>query len=437
MIAPSSCLGKKEAIESDIINIRKDGKETFMTRKRHSYTDSWLSISVAVLTVFSTIMIGSANISSHDKVMMDVSLAVIKQIVFILISLAMYFIALRLFSFKRVRTWVVFALYVEGAALLATRFFGSVGGAYAWFQLPFGVTIQPSEFAKILIILTIATFMCDIRSKKIEKASALTRIPLTVMIIYGIIIVGWQSDLGSGFAFLAIGCICFLLPGHKRLKKTQFTVLILMLLVVVATMFFMSRTFEQFLLSEGVQQWLEGDGKLQHFLSRISYQFYRFISAGDPLWDRFGYSQELLNSLLGFTRGNIRGVGLGNSIQKFGYLASADADYIFPVIVEELGLLGIALVVVPYSIIYGALIRYALRVPTEKEKVVLIGTAAYLFVHMFLNIGGVSALIPLTGVPLLLVSRGGTSLMSIFILLGFCQNIIRGYNKSQDEDSSW
>lgn len=407
-------------------------------RHRKNGTDPWLSISMITLMIFSTIMIGSANISSRDTVLADVSYAVLKQLLFIVAAGICYFVALRMFSFKRVRVWIMVLLFIETVLLLITRLFGSVGGAYAWIQLPGGMTIQPSEFAKILIIMTVANYMCDIRNRRTVKASMMTATPLLTMALFGLLIILYQRDFGSGFAFLAIGFICFEIPGHKLLRKSQRFIFILMILTVAGTVFLMSGTFEKWLLSEGVQAWLDSDGTIPHLVSKISYQFYRFISAGDPLWDRFGYSQELLNSLLGIARGNVRGVGLGSSIQKFGYLASADADYIFPVIVEELGVLGIALVFVPYIIIYAVLISYAFKVQTEKEKVVLIGTASYLFVHMFLNIGGVSALIPLTGVPLLMVSRGGTSLMSVFFLFGVCQSIIRKHNNGKkDENNSW
>lgn len=405
-------------------------------KSRRAGTDRLISLSVAVLVVFSVIMIASANISSRDTVVRDVVMAVVKQLVFIVVGFVAYSFCLRFFSFKLVKSWIVFALLAETGALLLTRVFPAVGGAHAWIRLPGDVTIQPSEFAKILIILVIANFMCDIKNKRIVKPAALIRIPLWVMFIYALIIVIWQSDFGSGFAFLAIGCICFLLPNHKSLRVPQFIILLLMLAVVLATVFLMSSSFESWIRSEAVQSWLNSEKGIAKILSRISYQFYRFISAGDPLWDRFGYSQELLNSLLGIARGRIRGVGLGNSIQKFGYLASADADYIFPVIVEELGLLGIALVFIPYTVLYICLILHALKVKTEKEKVVLIGTVTYLFVHMFLNIGGVTAFIPLTGVPLLFISRGGTSMISVLALLGICQNIIRNSSRVKTDENN-
>ncbi len=412
--------------------------EEVKTERRRMYSSPWILCAVLFLTMFSTVMIASANISSAESVMSDVTSSVLKQAVFIVLGFIGYFFAFRIFSFKLVRNWIGAAMIVELGLLLATRMFRGAGGAYAWIVLPMGMTIQPSEFAKIMIILIICNFMCDIKNKKIKKAWTLVQIPVLAMIILTFIIVIYQHDFGSGFALLAIGSICFLIPENKLYRKWQRWLVVLMVFVVAVTILLMSKPVEEALTSEGIRNWLNSGGMIANIFSRVAYQFYRFISAGNPLWDRFGYSQELLNSLLGIARGNIRGVGLGNSIQKFGYLASADADYIFPVIVEELGLLGIACVFIPYTIIYVTLIKYAIKVKTEKEKVVLIGTLSYLFVHMFLNIGGVSALIPLTGVPLILISRGGTSLITVLTTLGICQNIIRKYNKkvSENEDYS-
>ena len=411
--------------------------EEVSKRKVRGNFSPWITGSVFFLTMFSTVMIASANISSQDAVLTNVLSSVVKQAVFITIGFTGYFLARHLFSFKLVRSLIGIAMIVEGGLLIATRMFGSTGGAYAWIRLPFGVTIQPSEFAKVLIILIVCNFMCDIKNKKIKKAWTLIQVPvLSALIATGIIIV-YQHDFGSGFALMAIGSICFLIPGNKLYRKWQKWLLVLMVVIIAATLFLMSKGFEEFLTSDGIRQWMNSDGIFARIFSRISYQFYRFISAKDPLWDRFGYSQELLNSLLGIARGNLRGVGLGNSIQKFGYLASADADYIFPVIVEELGLLGIACVFVPYTILYVVLIRYAFRVKTEKEKVLLVGTVSYLFVHMFLNIGGVSALIPLTGVPLILVSRGGSSLITVLTTLGMCQNVIRRHNTRELENEDY
>lgn len=135
-------------------------------------------------------------------------------------------------------------------------------------------------------------------------------------------------------------------------------------------------------------------------------------------------TREIFYSLLGISRGKLLGVGFGNSVQKFGYLVSSDADYIFAVIVEELGIAGILLVFIPYSILIYSLFYYAKRVKKDSGRVILMGTIFYLFTHFLFNVGGVSGLLPLTGVPLLLISRGGSALLSILFLLGLCQGVI-------------
>jgi cell division protein FtsW len=140
-------------------------------------------------------------------------------------------------------------------------------------------------------------------------------------------------------------------------------------------------------------------------------------------------TREIFYSLLGISRGKLLGVGLGNSVQKFGYLVSSDADYIFAVIVEETGLFGIGLVFIPYIVLIGTLLSKARRVEKDTGRVILMGTVFYLFVHFMFNVGGVSGLIPLTGVPLLLISRGGSALISILFLLGLCQGVIANDKK--------
>ena len=387
--------------------------------KRRMQTDVMMTLSIIFLVFFGTVMIASASITSRSNATQVVLSTSIRQLIYVFVGLFTYFWMIRMFSLEKCSKRIVLELMGLGVLLLATRLFGNVGGAYAW--IGFGpVSFQPSEIAKVFVVLTVAVFMCDKRATNVKKSSTLVFYPLVVLIGFGLIIIGIQSDFGSGFAFMGIGGICFLIPNNKLYKKWQILIVFIVIRIVVVTSLLMTDEFREFLTSDSLAQ------------------FIRFLSAKDPLWDRFGYSQELLNSLLGMSRGNITGVGLGNSIQKFGYLASATADYIFPVIVEELGIIGIACVFIPYFIIFFVLIKYSLKVKTEKEKVLLVGTFAYMFIHMFLNIGGVTAFIPLTGVPLLLISRGGTSMVCTMAILGISQNVIRKYNaRMADENNKW
>ena len=117
-------------------------------------------------------------------------------------------------------------------------------------------------------------------------------------------------------------------------------------------------------------------------------------------------------------------MGFTHSTQKFGYLTQASSDYIFAITSEELGIIGLFIIVLGYGIVIYRLVYYALRTRSEGYKIILMGTAFYILLHFILNIGGVTGLIPLTGVPLLFISSGGSSLMSVMSAIGIAQAVI-------------
>ena len=113
---------------------------------------------------------------------------------------------------------------------------------------------------------------------------------------------------------------------------------------------------------------------------------------------------------------------------------SAESDSILAIIVEELGIIfGFLPIVVLYSLIFYQLMKYTFLVKSEKDKAILVGTLAYFFIHFLLNVGGVTALIPLTGVPLLFISAGGSSRLAVMIAIGLSQNVIARYHQSQKD----
>ena len=126
--------------------------------------------------------------------------------------------------------------------------------------------------------------------------------------------------------------------------------------------------------------------------------------------------------LVSFATGGLFGVGYGQSIHKYMNFPNPTTDFILPIIVEEMGIIwGFLPIMICYSIIFFKLIRYSYKSPTLSGKIVLVGTFAYLFIHFVLNIGGVSGIIPLTGVPLLFVSSGGSSLVASLTAIGLSE----------------
>ena len=161
----------------------------------------------------------------------------------------------------------------------------------------------------------------------------------------------------------------------------------------------------------------------------------RFANAANPLGDDdsdlYGQSYQPANALYGIANSNIVGQGIGGSSRKFGYLTQADSDYILAIVIEETGIFGLGFIAAGYGILLFRLFKYAFKTSFVPYKVVLSGGALYFFAHFVLNIGGVSALIPLTGVPLLFISSGGTALVSSYLTIGICQNVIANINRKE------
>ena len=137
--------------------------------------------------------------------------------------------------------------------------------------------------------------------------------------------------------------------------------------------------------------------------------------------------------MIAFADGGIFGLGLGNSIQKYDYIPEAHNDFIGAIIYEELGIFGLALIIIPTAIIIFRLLKYADQIQDNKSRVILIGISSYFMLHLLVNLGGVSGLIPMTGVPLLLISAGGSSTIASLMAIGIAQAIISKFNKEQLE----
>ena len=139
----------------------------------------------------------------------------------------------------------------------------------------------------------------------------------------------------------------------------------------------------------------------------------------------YGEGYQPANSLYGIGSSNFFGRGIGNSMRKFGYLTQAENDYILAVIIEETGVFGLGLIVFFYFVLVYRLFYYALRTNELTYKVTLVGIATYISMHFILNVGGVACLIPFTGVPLLFISSGGSSLFAVSFSIGIAQSCIR------------
>lgn len=393
--------------ERRLFTMRANGLR--FTLKMPKKFDFFLQFSVLILIMFGTLMIISTNVGNTSNDSLVLIKVILKQSVFVVISYCLMTFFANNFTMRRAQKILPFLFVAIFVLLLSTQFFEAVNGSKAWIQIPLPaieVTIQPSEFAKVFIVVALAVYV-EVSSHKNLYFWQIVRIPLIMYLAISLAII-FQKDLGT-FAVITVLCItCFLIPSHINIRAKQRYLKIAMLIGCVLLLFVMSE--------QGLKM-MSQVPFLGHVAIRIENAINPFLAPHDN-----GY--QLINGLYGFARGGLTGVGLGNSIQKYGYLTQSDNDFILSIIVEELGVFGLAIVVLGYGMIVQRLFYYAFHTSSEGYKLILIGNALYIFIHFMFNVGGVSGLIPLTGVPLLFISSGGSSLMAIMSAIGISQAII-------------
>lgn len=291
--------------------------------------------------------------------------------------------------------------------LILCRAFKATYGAYGWIRLG-SISIQPSEFAKIFMIVFAARLFNKDRHE-LNLRYAYIYIACSLLLFF--IILGLQKDLGSAVVLLGICFIMLLIVQYKELNKIRKRMLLLIVFLMIGIVVIFLPSVNNFLEEHS-----------------SSYMIGRFLAANNPFKYQYDVGYHLIMGLVSFATGGWFGVGYGQSIHKYMNFPNPTTDFILPVIVEEMGILGGFIPIISlYAIIFFKLVRYSIKTDNMSSKIVLVGTFTYFFIHFVLNIGGVSGLIPLTGVPLLFVSSGGSSLIASMTSIGLCEKEICKY----------
>lgn len=364
------------------------------------YVDFSLLIAYVVLCMIGLVMIYSASMIAGPRGMLSGSGAVssnyfyLRQLFAVLLGFGIvffmtYFMHIKIIQNKRVQQIAIAAIFIM---LLLTLFIGTrVNGARSWMNL--GVmTVQPSEFLKIVTIIYLAYIYNKKKDLKTFSFDLLAPLGL-IGLCCGLVIL--QPDFGStALILMIIGCI-FLYAGIA-FKPMMTMVGVVGGSIVVSLLF--HYMVKGSLLSE--------------------YQSQRFEVLANPFKDESGIGYQLSNSLMAIGNGGLFGKGLGNGIMKLGYLPEPHTDFIFSVISEELGLVGVLVIIfLIYFIVYKGFL-YAALADTLFYKLICVGVASYIGIQAFINMAGVVGLIPLTGVPLPFLSYGGSSILSLSMAVG-------------------
>jgi cell division protein FtsW len=264
----------------------------------------------------------------------------------------------------------------------------TINGARRWIIVG-GQSITPSEFAKLAAVIVVAALVAR-RPREIETPKGFVRLAAIGIIPAGGLIM-LEPDLGTALV-LVVAVVGVLIAAGAKLRHL-------------------------FLLLAG------GCAGILVLILVEPYRLARLVTFLDPWKDPQGSGFQATQSLISIASGHIFGVGLGNSVQKFGFLPEQGTDMITGIIGEELGLIGLVILLALYVALAWACFRIALNCKEVFGKLLATGITAIIIGQACINIGAALGLLPLTGVPLPLVSLGGTSVLVVLAGLGILLNI--------------
>jgi cell division protein FtsW len=358
-----------------------------MARKLQS--DKWLFLATLALVSVSVVMVYSSSALLALDRYQQPYLFVTKQVMWALLGIVVLSIVMRVdYRVYRNDTLVWTLLAIVGLLLIVVLFSRPVNGARRWFAIA-GLGIQPSELAKLVAVMFTA-IMLERRMHRInELRYALLPIALVVGAIVGLVLL--EPDLGTAFSLLAVVGIMVFAAGISYRYLVGATLLALPALYVI--------------------------------LMSADYRRRRLVAFLDPWADPLGDGFQIIQSLIAVGTGGIFGKGLMQGVQKLLYLPEPHTDFIFAVVGEELGLLGASVVLMCFCVITWRGLRTAMLAPDGFGSFLALGITTMIVLTAFLNMSVVLGLMPTKGIPMPLVSFGGSSLLVNLLGLGVLLNI--------------
>lgn len=371
-----------------------------MAKRITSEADSKLVWALTILIILGLLMLFTASIfiskektSTAQNPSGSATYYFFHQILFGLIPglILAFFLSKTSLGFLRKIPVLLYILAIASLVIVFLPAFNfEAKGAASWIEIG-GFTFQPSEFAKIALIIYLAAFFDrKIKENKMKKAGEIL-IPFGIVLLpIGSLLI-MQPDMGTLGIIALISIIMFFTAGGK-LSHIMFLVLMGLALVLVVACF-------------------------------RPHQAQRIITFINPEKDTLGVSYQVNQSLIAIGSGGTFGVGIGNGIQKYKYLPEPMGDTIFSVWAEETGLFGCLILISLYLILGWRGLIISKRAPNKFSQLLAVGIVSWILIQAFLNIMAVTGIIPFTGLPLPFVSYGGTALIAMLGAVGILVNI--------------
>ncbi len=365
-------------------------------RKVIKNLDKPLLIVSLLLFVFGLVMVFSAsNVTAYMSKAVSPYNYFIKQAIFLGGSLIVSSIMIRFNTKAYGLISHVFLIGITFSLIILLIYGKAQNQAISWFDLG-PISIQPSEFAKIIMLLWMARYY-EMHAKKLDNYWT-SLFPLVIGGLISFLII-LQPDLGTAIIFTVIvATVFFLEPISKSIKNK----ILLTCIVLVSLVSFILVT----------------NGKTLIYSRQL--QRLNFTNPCDRLLTTGG---QVCNGYIAMNNGGLTGVGLGNSTQKYLYLDEPYTDFIFAVIVEELGALVGILLLFLYLVVLWRIYLIGKKSYTDRGAILCYGVMTYIFLHIIVNLLGLMGLIPLTGVGLPFLSYGGSFTLSMVVALTIVQRV--------------
>lgn len=363
-----------------------------MSRHNLHQPDYVLAGLLTVLVLFGLVMLSSAGSVLGFQRFGDSNYFLKKQVLSLVLAGLAFFIAYRL-DYHFWQKWAVPIMFITVVALLVV-FLPGIGsfflGAHRWIILG-PITIQPSELAKLTIIMYLAIWFERRQRDMASLKESLWPYLLTVGVLAGLIVA--EPDLGTTIIVVGVAFVLYMVAGGpwRHIAALVGGGIILILLVI----------------------------------NLAPYRAQRFTVFLNPELDPLGGGYHINQAKLAIGAGGVFGLGLGHSRQKFNYLPEPAGDSIFAITAEELGFIMVLLFIVAWLLFVWRGLMAARSAPDEYGRLLAVGITSWLGMQAFLNMGAISGVLPLTGIPLPFMSHGGSALVVSLAAVGILLNISR------------
>lgn len=352
-------------------------------------SDRWLFFVVAALILIGVVMVYSASAVMASVKFGSEYRFFSRQILFSLLGFAFLFGAMNTDYRKLNRSPIILiGMVVAVIGLIAVFTQPSSHGAQRWIYFSF-FSFQPSEFAKLMLVLFLAWYLHN-NDDRISSAFSVL-LPCAIVIALCVVLVLAESDLGTA---LSITAVCGILLYCARLHWGYLTVAAAVSMPLLYSVLF-----------------------------RVEFRRNRILAFMDPFNDPYGVGYQIRQSLIAVGKGGLFGVGFGEGQQKLFFLPEPHSDFIYAVIGEELGLMGALAVLALFGILFWRGIKAAVRAPDSFGYYLGMGLTLMIVLQALINISVVLSLMPTKGITLPFVSTGGSSLLMSSLGAGILLNI--------------